>query len=967
MEVHLRLVPEETPRQQKQLAALELISQGDALFFKGDPESLEKALSNYDQAAQIWLSLSRMDRHSEAIYRKAEVFLNLGDNQNANCWYQEVAQLAAKESSDYWRATVLSRLAWTYTELNRLEIALPLYMKVLDYWSSQGIWHAEAGVLENLGINFGKAGKLETSEYYFLLAKDLYQAAGDRTEIGTNYSNLSLIYFRLPDLEKSDFYFKKALDHGLAIKGDFLSDLYNNRAIFCRSSGDPQKALEYYDKALNIARESKNHVAMARYMNNVSFLYRSMGDYQRVISSAKEALHLFTSFGSASDVASAHRRLGQAYGTLGDLKQTKWHYDKAVEYYSSTGNKKDERRKHQIQASWLVLNGAYSEALEQYLKALELTNRETTNLFAWYNTLPGLVYNLLNKPEQALELLKTALVYHQKSGNVLGKTQTYFGLARAQAALGHEDEALTNALAAIELIESVRARSGDFSLRTSFFATNYDVYAFCVDLYMQRHQRDPGLGYHLKALKMSEKARARVLLDLLTEAEANITQDLPSDLLKSYQEEIQELNVSASLRSGYFNADHPRARELGAQISEIIQRLEKIKADMRRASPRFKRLTWETVDLENIQKNMADDALVLEYFLGEKRSYLWAISAKGVTSYVLPGRKTIESAAREVHGQLGRYPGTKGLRRASQKLAKLILDPIKADLEGRKLIIVPDGALHYVPFSALRLRLKQNPILSGPGSLRFLVQLCEITTLPSLAVMDRLSSANISKKPKVVVFANPVYQFEGPGSTARNLPGLPPLPFSHDEAMAIRNIAGEANTTLFLAHDASKENLVNNRLDSYDIVHFATHAKLDQQHPKLSALYLSHFDEHGESADALLHINAIADLSLDADLVVLSACETALGKEVKGEGLVGFTRAFLYAGARQVVATLWVIEDKASADLMKLFYRYMLHEDLSPSAALRRAQLDFINSNRRNPNFWAGFFVQGESGMAFGK
>ena len=967
VEIQVQLLPQETHAQQKQLAALELISQGDGLFFKGDPESLEKALSNYDQAAKIWHSLNRMDRHSEALYRKAEVFLDLGDYQNANCWFQEVSELAAEGSSAYWRAAVISSLAWTYTQLNKMEIALPLYMEVLDYWSSQGIWHGEAGVLENLGINFGKAGKLESSEYYLLLAKDIYKVAGDRTDIGNNYGNLSMIYFLLCDLDKSELYFNEALDHGRAINGSFLPSLYNNRAIFFRSSGEPQKALEYYEKAMAIARKSKNPVELARHLNNMSFLYFSMGDYQRVISSSKESLHLSMSFGSASDVASAHRRLGQAYGILGDLKQTKLHYDMAIDYYGSTGNQYDDRRKHQIQASWLVLNGAYRDALEQYLKALELTSPKRTNLFAWYNTLPGLVYNLLDKPEKALDRLRIALEYHQKSGNVLGKTQTLFGLAKAQAALDDEEKALDNALAAIELIESVRERSGDFSLRTSFFATNYDVYAFCVELYMQLHQRNPGHGYHLKALKMSEKARARVLLDLLMEAEADITRDLPRHLLKSHQEEMRKLNITASLRSGFRNADHPRTKELAIQIREINQRLENIKAEMRQASPRFKSLTWETVDLETIQQNMAEDALVLEYFLGDKRSYLWAISATGVTSYVLDDRKTIESAAREVHGQLGGYPGTKGQRRPSQKLADLILDPVKADLKNRKLIIVPDGALHYVPFSALRLRLGKGPGANELGTLHFLLELCEITTLPSLAVMDRLSSSDSSKVRKVVVFADPVYEFEGSGSLNQRQPELQPLPFSHDEAIAIRNIAGKANTTLFLAHDANKETLLNNRLDSYDIVHFATHAKLDQQHPKLSALYLSYFDEHGGPVDELLHINAIAELKLDADLVVLSACETALGKEVKGEGLVGFTRAFFYAGARQIMATLWVIEDQASADLMKLFYQYMLHEGLAPSAALRKAQLDFLNSDRRDPNFWAGFFVQGESGLAFGK
>jgi CHAT domain-containing protein len=187
------------------------------------------------------------------------------------------------------------------------------------------------------------------------------------------------------------------------------------------------------------------------------------------------------------------------------------------------------------------------------------------------------------------------------------------------------------------------------------------------------------------------------------------------------------------------------------------------------------------------------------------------------------------------------------------------------------------------------------------------------------------------------------------------------LIFSRREADVITALAGAEASFKALDFAANRATAISSDLSQYRIIHFATHGLLNSQHPELSGIVLSLFDEKGGPQDGFLRLHDIYNLRLASDLVVLSACKTGLGKEIKGEGLVGLTRGFLYAGAPRVVASLWKVDDRATAELMKLFYQRMLRDGLRPAAALRRAQIDMWKQPRwAAPYYWAGFTLQGE-------
>jgi CHAT domain-containing protein len=398
-----------------------------------------------------------------------------------------------------------------------------------------------------------------------------------------------------------------------------------------------------------------------------------------------------------------------------------------------------------------------------------------------------------------------------------------------------------------------------------------------------------------------------------------------------------------------------------------------------------------------------EDTLMLEYALGEDRSYLWAVTPTSIKSYQLPKRAEIEAAARRVYALLiakadALYP------EALTTLSQMLLNPVADQLSRKRLLIVTEGALQYVQFGALPVPSVQGSVVRAQGtggtktkSLQPLVVNHEIVSLPSasvLAVLRRELGGRKSAPKTLAVLADPVFdkddqrvrssvkgqQIDGrigrdketdkktplPSDVERStrelgLNGFDRLALSRGEADSITALAFRGQPLKALDFAANRATATDAKLDQYKIVHFATHSLINNQHPELSGIVLSLVDEYGQQQDGFLRLYEIYNLKLGADLVVLSACQTALGKEIKGEGLVGLTRGFMYAGAPRVVASLWKVSDRATAELMERFYQKMLKEGMRPAAALRAAQVSMLKEKQWEPAYyWAGFVLQGE-------
>jgi CHAT domain-containing protein len=510
----------------------------------------------------------------------------------------------------------------------------------------------------------------------------------------------------------------------------------------------------------------------------------------------------------------------------------------------------------------------------------------------------------LGRLAQAESSFTRALALSMDIGNPDRAAVALFGLARVRRAAGRTAEALTAIEGAVSRIEALRRKPAAPDPRQTFFASKQDIYELRIDLLMDLHRPE-------RALVASEDARARTLLDLLDDA-----------------------HVRAA----------PRAAELsGSQAARF----------------------------QEIQRRIVEPgSLILEYYLGRERSFLWALTPGAIESFELPAREVLDAEARRAALLLGASNKALARREAELSLAglsRLLLAPVAHRLRGaERLVIVPDGALWYIPFAAL-----PDPGLEGPdGDPTPLVVAHEIVTLPSLSALSRWrrDPARRHHAPgTIAVVADPVFDAADPRvaprpAVSRAASGpFTRLPFSRDEAEAILSVAPRQGRWVALDFAASRDAIASGRLAPYRIVHFATHAVVDTENPDLSSVVLSMVDSHGRPRNGFLRLADIYSLHLPADLVVLSACRTALGREIRGEGLVGLTRGFFSAGARQVLVSLWPVEDRATAELMRRFYREIFGRKRPPAAALREAQIAMWREQGwRSAYYWAGFTLQGD-------
>jgi CHAT domain-containing protein len=374
-------------------------------------------------------------------------------------------------------------------------------------------------------------------------------------------------------------------------------------------------------------------------------------------------------------------------------------------------------------------------------------------------------------------------------------------------------------------------------------------------------------------------------------------------------------------------------------------------------------------------QDLADDrTLLLVYLLAEPSSFAWTVDRERIVSHVLPGRQTIETLARRLAAALPHSherTGGGAAERAARDLSAALLAPLGERLAGHpRLVLLPDGALHLIPFAALPAPASGDPLLAGH----------EIVVLPSATVLVEQRRRLAGRRPaagELAVLADPVFSSTDPrlagrregraaadeerGDPALGFGPLARLPFTAGEAEALARLVPADRRLVVQGFAASRELATSGILSRYRRLHFATHGLLHPVLPERSGIVLSLLDENGHPRDGFLSAPDVAALDLPADLVVLSACQTGLGRELRGEGLVGLTQAFFRAGARSVVVSSWEVRDQATADLMARFYQHLLVDRLPPAAALRKAQLALRGEARTSaPSFWAGFTLQGD-------
>jgi len=882
--------------------------------------------------------------------------------------YVEALRLMRDAGDRRGEAMTLTNMGTVYNLLGEPKKALEHINQALTVWRAVGDRHLEAITLYINGGVYYALGEPQKALESYSLALPVMRAVGDQSGEAGTFTQIGNVYRLLGEPQKALDYFAQALPLWRVV-GDRRNEatVLNNMGTVYNLLGEPQKAFYYFDQVLPLVRAIKDRRVEAATLTNMGTVYNLLNDPKKALEYLDQALALTREIGDRKTEAGALTHTGTAYNSLGDQR-------KAVEYLERA----------------LQLRVAVSDRQGEAITLNQL----------------GRVFGLSGEPRKALEYYDKALPIWRAVGDRNGEVAALYGMARAESDLDDLLGASARTEAALAIINTLRTKVASRDLRASYFASVQDLYKLHIDLLMRLHRRQPEMGFDVAALKTYEQARARSLIDLLAEASADIRQGVDPGLLARERSLHQMLNAEAERQMRLFGGQHTEesAAAVRSKIEELLTQLLAVEAELKAHSPRYAALTQPApLDLKEIQTAVTDDAtLLVEYSLGEERSYLWAVTATSFSSYELPPRAAIEAAARRCYDLLtarNRYVKFETVDekreriqqadteypQAATALSQMLLGPVAAQLGRKRLLVVPDGALEYLPFAALTV-----PARSRPGRFVPLMVEHEVTSIPSastLAVLRREVFGRAPAEKVVAVFADPVFdktdeRITGESSSRgghhtapvaemvtsdvrqspEGAPALARLPYTREEAEAILSLAPRTGRKAALGFEANRAAAMSDDMSKYRIIHFATHSFLDSMHPELSGIALSMLDRQGRPQDGFLRSHEVFNLRLGAELVVLSGCRTGLGKEVKGEGLYGMTRGFMYAGSKRVLVSLWDVQDQATARLMSDFYRGLLGPKRPyAAAALREAQIAIWREPRwQAPYYWAGFVLQGE-------
>ena len=856
------------------------------------------------------------------------------------------------ESADSARAAIAwQRIGWMQAELKEKDLAMESYRQALDLFQDTGDLSHQAVVQTSLGRLLRSRGLTREAADAHRRAAELFRQVGDPRGEATAVNNLGVVQKQTGEAQGALESYRRSLSIWTDL-GEVKKQLQalGNLGKLYLALGKVEEARDVFRRALALAEEGDHQRMIAIALNGLADADHRQGAYPRAVSHLERALTLWRQLKD-------RRRQGVTLNSLGTTHLKAGELDSA--------------------------HDCYRQALRLFEELGDVGNQAITRLNI------GRYHHDRGELKRAVEAHRQALPLYRQAKNRSGEASNFYALARSLHALGRLEAALNSIESALARVESLRNEPEGHTFRTAYFATKQDYWELAIDILMALDAAHPDRDFAARAFEASERRRSRSLLDLLGEAEADIRRDVASDDLKREAELRAELGELELRRLELVDrgADTD-ARTIAVEQRILALELDLVRATIRQQSPSYAELTEAgPVELATIQQQLLDrQTQLLVFSLGRRRSFLWLVSTRDLVAVSLPPRQEIEALAEEFYQQLLRFNERSRQTRAlvAAKLSETILGPISGRLTARRLLVVSDGALQTLPFAALPVPGQR----ADTDKARYLIEDHEVINLPSastLAVLRDRRRDPVEAPLRLAVIADPVYSVAdsrlsgsaGEASKAQEtaptsddlhtavrsagISSLERLAFSGEEAASLLAWVPEEQRLQAVGFDATRDQVLSGELENYRILHFATHGLVNLEQPGLSGLVLSLVDEQGRPQNGFVRLDDIYTLKLKADLVVLSACRTGLGQEVRGEGLIGLTRGFMFAGASRVLVSLWSVSDRSSAELMQRFYTRLFTESASYPKALREAQLSMLHEEAwQDPYHWAAFTLQGE-------
>ena len=870
--------------------------------------------------------------------------------------------------------------------------AEPAYREALDGLVNHGSdleWEARA--LHGLGTCLAEIGDPEEAAALLDEAAVRFGEAGLFRSRAWALRELGIVLHRVSEPRRA----RHALDRSVALFREIGDPAGEAAALLARgelaaATSEFEEALADFERSLNLARRAGSTGAEATALSELGQLYTLIGYTDEALDHLRAALALQRAPAHDAGRIDTVTAIGWAHYLDLDPADSLPYYAEALALARKQGDPASEAGVLDRLGSACRKLGLYDESERAYRASAELARRLNRPV-AESSTLANLGRLMIVRGESAaaVPLLDESIRRLHAAGDRNGALSPQLDRARADRLLGDPDAALARLEPLVGELGALRGGLRGESHRALFLATRHELVEEAIDLLFELYEQRREERYLLRALEVSEQARALGLLEGLAGTGLGL-QVADPEAAARYRDLARRLSTADLERAALLRGDAGPERLAAAdsRVRTLALAAERALAELR---PAVAELAPKPLSADAIRGLAEPDTTLLVYALAERRSFLWVIRPEGVEGYALRGRAAIDALARAAVTAL-EASGERILRGQAQiaatALAEAVLAPAAEHLGRGRLVVIPDGALHAVPFAALpRPAPGRRPLAERP-----LIADHEIVVLPSasvLALQRRFLASRPPARRTLAVIADPVFRADDPrlagaltaGSPAVS-PSQPSQPFdghlsraardldltslkrlrhSRDEAAALAAMVPEADRLVALDFDASRETVTSGRLGEFQIVHIAGHGLLNTVHPSLSGVVLSLYDEQGRPRNGFVRAHELRELDLSADLVVLSACRTGLGREIAGEGVLGVTRGLLLAGARRVVVSHWDVDDEATAELMVRFYTGMRRDGLTPAAALRAAELSMLGDAAWSaPAHWAAFSLHGD-------
>jgi len=920
----------------------------------------DKALEYLKQALKSARQTGDSGSECETLLNFGVVYMNSGLNRKAMQYFEQAFKLSKELGASDAITRSMVNLGAVYNKLGLTDKALSLLKEADKITRDNGDPEVSATILINLGSSYVNMDQYETARSYFMRALLLCRKTGDQKIERTVANNLGIIEMRLGHYESAMQNLQLAAALIRKVGGlREMAYVLLHMGLIHKILGQPDRALKLFILALKLFHDKKDIAGMSAVMSNIGVINKRKGDFEKALGCFKEALQYNEATGDIKGRSVILTNIGVIYDAQKKTQQAMESFKLALEIDNEIGDLRGAGLIHNNMGLGFLKQKEYIKAQKAYEDSLHKFEAAGADDLLWH---------------------------------------AYSGLGATAAARQRPDEALAFYQKAFESIEALKTGLNVDPAKLSFMRDKFSVYDEAILFMTDCFRKTKDNNYAIRAFNIFERKQGRLFAEAIGRAGAVNFAGVPDEIHKAYDNSVRRLKAYQATRNSEFRkARVDRLRRLDQLITDQNRKSKALNERIKKDYPAFHALIHpQPVSLKTLQCDvLRADEMILIYAVMYDRIFLWAVSQdtfriftidrgiRALDNDVIRFRQNVINLSEDtLRGTIIDRTGHTAFENGDGLSDLLLPEELLAKLRTmRMLYIVPTGPLYLLPFEALTLP-------QSGGTKRFLIETHAVAYLSSASLLQILRRADDARKEHpqhpLLAFANPVYNA---GSTStpkkRKKSGFirtslrkqlgnqfTTLPETEWEVDAIKTIlqAPDASTPLYLKESASRSTVLKlhkqGHLKNYRYVIFACHSVLPGRVERVCQPSLVLSDPDPETGgDGFLTMTDVFDLRFNADLVVLAACETGRGGLVRGEGVMGLTRAFMYAGASSVAVTLWAVES-ASAGALNIALFKNLAQGMTRAEALRHAKLGMISGQEgeryRHPCFWAPLVLFGE-------